>query len=114
MKFFDVRAELAKIQNQQDTPATSATPATQTPQNAPHVAKVADVAAPPAEIPNFEKPTVASEESDMRHGFAVNGYPKTWTGKVVSLEAWRELSEWDRYGPDGRVWCGMTQKWRRK
>ena len=57
------------------------------------------------------------EESDpastneMRHGHAINGYPKTWTGKVVSLAAWRQLSEWEKHGPNGRVWDGITKTW---
>ena len=51
--------------------------------------------------------------SDMRHGFAVNGHPKTWTGNIVSLHAWRRLSEWERHGPDGRVWDGITKQWRK-
>ncbi len=48
---------------------------------------------------------------DFKHGFALNGYPKTWTGKVVSLEDWRRLSPWERHGPDGRLWNGKTQRW---
>ncbi len=49
---------------------------------------------------------------DYRHGHAVNGNPKTWTGKVVSLADWRGLSEWDKHGPDRRVWCGVKKTWR--
>jgi hypothetical protein len=48
---------------------------------------------------------------DMRHGFAVNGCPKTWTGNVVSLEEWRGLSHWQKHGPDGRIWCGICRAW---
>jgi hypothetical protein len=47
----------------------------------------------------------------MRYGFAINGHPKTWTGNVVSLDAWRQLSDWDRHGPDGRLWNGITHSW---
>lgn len=54
------------------------------------------------------KPSAASE---MQHGFAVNGQPKTWTGKIVSLDAWRQLSEWERHGPNGRQWNPRTQSW---
>lgn len=82
MKLFDPHAALAKIVNQPPTPATSATFATQTSEDPPHVAKVADVAAPRREIPK-------TEPGDMRHGFANNGYPKTWADNVVSLDLWR-------------------------
>lgn len=37
--------------------------------------------------------------------------PRTWTGRVVSLAAWRELTEWDRHGPRGRHWNGATNRW---
>ncbi len=58
-----------------------------------------------------DKKTKPSATSDMRHGFAINGHPKTWTGNIVSLEAWRQLSEWDRHGPNGWQWNGLTQSW---
>ena len=35
------------------------------------------------------------------------GRPKTWTGKIVSLDDWRALSAWDKHGPDGRHWTGL-------
>ncbi|GGE17399.1 hypothetical protein SAMN05421774_10447 [Gemmobacter megaterium] len=31
---------------------------------------------------------------------SVTDRPMTWTGKVVSLDAWRRLSAWDRHGPE--------------
>ena len=49
--------------------------------------------------------------NDMRHGFAINGQPMTWTGNIVSLDAWRELSEWQKHGQNGRMWNGRTRKW---
>lgn len=48
---------------------------------------------------------------DMRHGFALNGHPKTWTGNIVSLDVWRQLSEWEKHGPDERHWNGLTKSW---
>lgn len=51
-------------------------------------------------------------DSDMfRHGRSVAGNPLTWTGRVVSLEEWRKLTEWQRHGPNGRLWCGIAQAW---
>ncbi|MGC3936373.1 hypothetical protein ACOTTU_01055 [Roseobacter sp. EG26] len=111
MKLFDPRAELAKIQNQAEAPATSATSATQTPENASHVAKVASVAAPKSEILNFAPRSQSSIPSDCRHGVALGGRPKTWTGKIVSLDDWRTLTEWEKHGPNGRQWNGVTKQW---
>jgi hypothetical protein len=112
MKLFDPHAALAEIRKEGPTPATPATSATQAPQNPPHVAKVADVAAFRPEISKSADNAKHSQLQDMRHGFAVNGHPKTWTGNIVSLDAWRRLSEWERHGPNGRVWDGITKQWK--
>ncbi|MEI4264240.1 hypothetical protein [Roseovarius sp. D0-M9] len=53
----------------------------------------------------------APQTVEMNHGFSVGGRPRTWTGKIVSLDAWRLLSEWEKHGPDGRLWNGNTMKW---
>ena len=45
------------------------------------------------------------------YGQAFGGRPKTWTGRVVSLEEWRGLSAWDKRGPDGRLFCGICRVW---
>lgn len=47
------------------------------------------------------------EPGDLTAGFT----RRTWTGRVVSLEEWRQMSEWDRRGPNGKVWCGKRQNW---
>ena len=39
---------------------------------------------------------------DYPHGCTLDGTPKTWTGKIVSLDQWRRLSEWEKHGPDGK------------
>ncbi|WP_171130307.1 MULTISPECIES: hypothetical protein [unclassified Ruegeria] len=41
----------------------------------------------------------------------VGGRPVTWTGKVVNLDEWRNMTDWERYGPRGKHWNGKTQKW---
>ncbi len=48
------------------------------------------------------------------HGQTAFGRPKTWTGKIVSLNAWRSLSDWERHGSTGKVWNGQSQKWEPK
>ncbi len=37
--------------------------------------------------------------------------PRTWTGRIVSLDEWRGMSAWERHGPNGRVFCGITRRW---
>lgn len=108
MKLFDPYAALAEIENQAPTPATSATFATQAPKTAQNVAIVANVATGEAEI---SKSGAASQPNDMRHGFAINGHPKTWTGNIVSLAHWRLLTEWEKHGPGQKRWSGKTRRW---
>lgn len=51
-------------------------------------------------------------EADLwRHGASVTGSPRTWTGRLVTLAAWRDLTEWERHGPNGRHWNGATGRW---
>jgi len=95
--WFDVQAALAEIEGGEIPapeicrPATSATPATKPA----HVADVASVATP----------------EGFPHGVSIAGNLCTWTGRVVSLDAWRLLSEWERHGPNGRHWDGITRDW---
>ena len=49
--------------------------------------------------------------ADYPYGQSVAGNPKTWTGKIVSLNAWRALNEWERHGNNWRHWNGKTQQW---
>ena len=103
--------------------ATVATPAT----NGPNVAKIAGVAAhqpratKPPEVLPFTPPPLKGvpmnpmpsrdDRDAFRHGHAFGDRTKTWTGRVVSLDEWRNLSAWDRHGPDGCLWCGICQGW---
>ena len=45
------------------------------------------------------------------HGRSPGGRPLTWTGRVVSLESWRSMSEAERHGPRGLIWCGIRRAW---
>ncbi|MDG1117228.1 MAG: hypothetical protein P8N72_08880 [Flavimaricola sp.] len=36
---------------------------------------------------------------------------RTWTGRIVSLNEWRRLTEWEKHGPNGRHWNGITKQW---
>ena len=50
-------------------------------------------------------------ESESSHGISPGGRPLTYTGKVVSLDAWRQLSEWEKHGPNGKHWNGLSRQW---
>ncbi|WP_143412823.1 hypothetical protein [Haematobacter missouriensis] len=113
---FDVQAALSEILA--TTRATIATPAT----NRPNVAKVADVAVQRAEnpasapvlpfTPSPSAPAPSRDDDDMfRHGRSIAGNPVTWTGRIVRLDDWRQLSVWGRHGPDGRLFCGICRAW---
>jgi len=57
------------------------------------------------------RPADIQENHQTRHGVSVAGYPLTWTGRVVSLDEWRRLTAWERHGPDGRMWNGLSGQW---
>ena len=107
--WFDAQAKLAEIAGH--PPATSATPATNT---AP-MSQVSRVSQPPeAQKPALHGASVetlgASKAKPDEE--TVGGRAVTWTGRVVSLDDWRNLTAWDRKGPDGRHWCGISKAWR--
>jgi len=111
VKLFDARAELAKIEKQGHPPASSASFASFSPHTPPKEAEEAKEAAPHREIQKKADPGNPVEAPDFRHGKTACGWPKTWTGKIVSLDDWRKLTEWEKHGPDGRVWNAITRKW---
>ena len=64
---------------------------------------------PTPEPCKLETPPNAPDASP--YGQTFTGLQRTWTGKVVSLDEWRRLSNWDRHGSTGRMWYGLTQQW---
>lgn len=60
---------------------------------------------------NTSMPTVPAGLDCYPHGHAPNGYPRTWTGRTVSLDEWRGLSDRDRHGSTGKLWNGLTRLW---
>ena len=114
--WFDARAKLAEIAG--NPPATPATSATNRAEAAPGVAKVASVATllpqkprvAPAAEPN--RTGRAAPADAFTHGTSPGGRPVTWTGRVVSLDEWRGLTDWQRHGPRGAIWNATTGRWK--
>jgi hypothetical protein len=129
---FDVQAELAEVLQQAAPLATPATLATNRAGPGPvsqlsrvsqgHPAgKEADpfrddgkestlsLSAPHPEIAlTSPDPTGAAR---FPYGIAPYGNPRTWTGRIVSLDDWRSLSEWDRHGSTGKLWSALSGRW---
>ena len=116
---FDVQAALAEILN--DAPETAIPAISAIPPG--RIAGIAGIAAGPAEIqtpaevlPFPSQPDaigiLPKNADDFPHGHCrITGRPRTWTGRVVSLEEWRRLSAWDRHGSTGKLWNGITRQW---
>jgi hypothetical protein len=75
-------------------------------------AEVAVVATP--RQPKIEHaPGSGAEPDAFPYGTActLGDAPRTWTGRIVSLDEWRRLTEWEKHGQNGRHWNGITQTW---
>jgi hypothetical protein len=68
------------------------------------------VATPPQPKP---EPAKVQTPETFPYGTACNmgDAPRTWTGRIVSLDEWRRLTEWEKHGPNGRHWNGITKQW---
>ena len=62
-----------------------------------------------AEIRTFE-PKRGNDQTSP-YGQTIGGLQRTWTGKVVSLSDWHNLSEGERHGSTGKLWNGIPRKW---
>lgn len=67
----------------------------------------------PAPVLPFAPPPEPSRQDGepFRHGHGPDGRSRTWTGRIVNLDDWRRLSDWERHGPDGRLFCGICRAW---
>lgn len=61
--------------------------------------------------PPAPQPVQMQTDQKAGHGASVSERHLTWTGRVVSLEDWSLLRDWERHGPNGRHWCGIARKW---
>ncbi len=115
---FDVQAALAEILGAATaTPATTATLSPKAPP-ASQVSQVSQSQQPaistPAKVLPFTPSAPAPSRSDSDpspYGRSVNGDLKTWTGRIVSLEQWRGLTDWERHGSTGKLWDGLGCQW---
>lgn len=73
----------------------------------PRVAVVAVVATP------LQPESARAAPDAFPYGTACNmgDAPRTWTGRIVSRDEWRRLTEWEKHGPNGRHWNGITKQW---
>ena len=101
--WFNAQAALAEIEGAAMLPSKPMC-------NLPRVAHVAHVARPQASEPE-SPPREFRETEAFPYGFAIGETPRTWTGRVVSLADWRDFSDWEKHGPRGRLWNGISQRW---
>lgn len=100
---FDVQAALAEILR--DAPATTATTATK-PRN---VAEVADVAGGQGEISRAPPAVVPLHDPSPPPGRMVR---LDWSGEWVSRDRWETMSDLERHGSQGRLFCGKCWQYR--
>jgi hypothetical protein len=112
--WFNPHAKLVEIVGH--PPATSATTATQA-QPARTVSQMSRLSqrlysqkpvSRVAEVASVATPLAPEMEPN---GGTAGGRVATWTGRVVSLDDWRLLIAWERHGPNGRHWNGITRQW---
>ncbi len=96
--WFDAQAALATIEGGEKPPLTPTPPITPA---SPNVAIVANVAGGRVSNPSIQR-HVEQARPAFPYGASLGGRPLTFTGRVVSLEAWRALTDWEKHGPRGR------------
>jgi hypothetical protein len=106
--WFDAQEALAAIEGGTPDRVRLPHPASVTLTRVAQVARVAWPRPPDcAPMPRIETPTNPSP-----YGESIAGNPVTWTGRIVSLAAWRDLTEWERHGQNGQHWNGLTKQWK--
>jgi len=112
--WFDVAAALAEVaggENAETEPGPRASRANRANPDPPNSTNSTVSTPPKAATPSRPEPAPSATGAETRHGESPGGRLLTWTGRVVSLEEWRRLTDWDRHGPDGRTFCGCCQAW---
>jgi hypothetical protein len=111
---FDVQAALAEILNDAAPLANPANLAKPQPPNS-GISGISshDPAeiAPTTALSFAPKPTALGARDPLWHGRSITGSLKTWTGRIVSLDEWLRLSDWERHGSKGKLWNGLSRRW---
>jgi len=106
---FNPYATLETLAPETRPPAKTAKPAKQTAGKRTKVMPFSNLASlAPSCVPNPKSKPVPDVSP---YGQTASGRQRTWTGKVVSLDDWRNLSEWERHGSTGKVWNGLARAW---
>ena len=111
---FDAQAALADILKSQPPIATPATFATEAHDQAlvSPLSRLSQPVAPAnASIGSFGTVAQPFPVGAYCYGRDLQGNPKTWTGRAVTLEVWQDLTDWERNGSTGMVWNGLTWAW---
>jgi len=107
--WFDAQAALVKIGGGDAPPSAPAMPD----KRETKLAEIAEIAVSEDRVPEIP-PSAARQLMASPYGESPGGRPLTYTGRVVSLEAWRCLSEWERHGARGRLWDREARQWETK
>lgn len=102
------RAVRAEVPSESPGPAISCLRETRTDDRSP--AGTAAAAEVQTHAPSTPLPS-GQDADPFPHGISPGGRHLTWTGCIVSLDAWRSLTEWERHGPEGQRWNGRTRRW---
>jgi hypothetical protein len=111
--WFDAYAQLAEIVGHAPaTPAPTAQPMCPVSQ----MSRVSQAPYPEnncvaSNVAPVATPSANTDPDMFRHGASFTGRPLTWTGRIVSRLEWAGLSDWEKHGPNGRHWCGLTDEW---
>lgn len=98
-----IRATCAIPTFSNSTNSTNSTPKAAQPANA----ACAEIA-PPANVLPFAPSRQDATNRDMA---STPEMRRTWTGRIVNMDDWRSLSEWERHGPGERMYCGICLAW---
>lgn len=108
--WFDAQYALGSLDGAEQPRPKAAPPQKPESKREPTLAGIAGLAGGAAEISKTQ-PSAKQMEAAFPYGESAGERPLTYTGRVVSLNAWRSLTEWEKHGPRGRMWCGRSQLW---
>jgi hypothetical protein len=108
--WFDAQYALSCLDGAEQPRPKAAPPQEPETTSEPILAGIAGLAGGAAQISKTQ-PSVRQTEITFPYGESVGGRPLTCTGRVVSLDAWRSLTAWEKHGPNGWRWCGQSRAW---